>query len=394
MHRCFVALAHVAWAVPYGQSERASQPTLVQSNEERQYSQKAIDITSFEGRPRIFCPTEAFAALLVALFPTSAFNPFPLNTQIAANCRICKNLRPALQYTGTSTRSTMSGFKQAAGEGFPSQPEYAPESVGWVVRYCYEGGNLRRSGRFIFDITHGDLVRPCVADDVLAALRTEGVDLDHFEPRVYDSDGGGWVPLSSVKSFREDDAADGFSLRVDLVLFRRTLSIEKALDSEAGIIESQSSLPGGFFTIGVVYPKYAENVGTLWRSAYQSGAASLFVVGPRKQLSFLADTTSAWQHIPFIQHMDWNSFAIAQPYDAQWVAVEMGGEPLETFEHPVRACYILGSEDNGLPKSVIQACHRVVSLPAVRTESFNVAVAGSIVMYDRIAKERRRANYT
>ena len=32
------------------------------------------------------------------------------------------------------------------------------------------------------------------------------------------------------------------------------------------------------------------------------------------------------------------------------------GEPLETFKHPDRAVYILGSEDTGLPESVVQVC--------------------------------------
>ena len=38
----------------------------------------------------------------------------------------------------------------------------------------------------------------------------------------------------------------------------------------------------------------------------------------------------------------------------QWVVVEMGGEPLETFKHPDQAIYILGSEDTGLPDSIVQ----------------------------------------
>ena len=58
------------------------------------------------------------------------------------------------------------------------------------------------------------------------------------------------------------------------------------------------------------------------------------------------------------------------------VAIEMGGTPLEEFEHPDRAIYLLGSEDTGLPKSVVHACHQHVALPAERYESYNVAMAG------------------
>ena len=125
---------------------------------------------------------------------------------------------------------------------------------------------------------------------------------------------------------------------------------------------------------------------TLWRSAFQFGAAGLFVVGDRYEAQ-TSDVTKAWQRVPLVNHPDWNAFAAAQPRGALWVAVEMGGEPLESFEHPERAVYVLGSEDNGLPDSVVRACHRHVALPHVRTASFNVAVAGSIVMYDRLLKQ-------
>ena len=100
--------------------------------------------------------------------------------------------------------------------------------------------------------------------------------------------------------------------------------------------------------------------------------------------------TKAWRRVPLVRHDDWHAFCSAQPFGAMWVAVEMGGEPLEEFDHPERAVYILGSEDSGLPKSVVRACHRHVTLPAAKYESFNVAVAGALVMYDRLAKERAR----
>ena len=67
----------------------------------------------------------------------------------------------------------------------------------------------------------------------------------------------------------------------------------------------------------------------------------------------------------------------------------VGGVPLEDFEHPERAVYVLGSEDTGLPETVVRACALHVSLPSVRSPSFNVAVTGSLIMYDRLAKKRR-----
>lgn len=213
---------------------------------------------------------------------------------------------------------------------------------------------------------------------MLAALRGDGADLDRFTPRVYDPALSGWTQLADETLFDV-----GESSRVDVQLFRDRTAEERAM-SDAG-----SSTADGFFTIGVVGLKSTHNLGTLWRSAYQLGAASIFVVGDRYSPQ-TSDTVKAWRHVPLVGHADWNAFAAASPFGAVWVGCEMGGEPLETFEHPERAVYILGSEDSGLPESVVKACHCTVELPSVRYESFNVAVAGSVLMYDRLAKERRQ----
>ena len=42
---------------------------------------------------------------------------------------------------------------------------------------------------------------------------------------------------------------------------------------------------------------------------------------------------------------------------------------------------------------MLRACHRHVALPSARAyESFNVAAAGSILMYDRRAKQLQRSD--
>ena len=69
----------------------------------------------------------------------------------------------------------------------------------------------------------------------------------------------------------------------------------------------------------------------------------------------------------------------------------MGGTPLDEFEHPENAVYLLGSEDNGIPPRVLEACGACVALSAERYASYNVAMAGSIVLYDRLAKRRALA---
>ncbi len=140
-----------------------------------------------------------------------------------------------------------------------------------------------------------------------------------------------------------------------------------------------------YFEIGVYYPRSSANIGTLWRSAYQLGAAGIFSIGRpyRRQTSDTADTS--W-HIPLRHFATFEEFLAARPVGALLVGIEMQGMPLASFQHPERAIYLLGAEDSGLSGRVLEVCNFVVAIEAVRSQSYNLAVAGSIVMYDRLAK--------
>ena len=139
----------------------------------------------------------------------------------------------------------------------------------------------------------------------------------------------------------------------------------------------------GYFEIGVFHCKTHHNIGTLWRSAYQLGASGIFTIGRRyrKQSS---DTLKVPGLIPlrhFVTMDDYN-----RPHGAVLIGVEMSERsiPLAKFSHPMQAVYLLGAEDHGLPQYVMDMCNQVVSVESVRASSFNVAVAGSLVMYSRL----------
>lgn len=147
----------------------------------------------------------------------------------------------------------------------------------------------------------------------------------------------------------------------------------------------------GFFEIGIYRPKIEVNYGTLLRSAYQLGASGAFVIG-RKFKKQSSDTCGSHNHMPIREYMDFDEFLAARPYGSQLVAVESpdyGGRFLGQFTHPLRATYLLGSEDCGLPKKIVDNCDMVVSIESVRTHSYNVAVAGSLVMWDRMNKLKK-----
>ena len=141
----------------------------------------------------------------------------------------------------------------------------------------------------------------------------------------------------------------------------------------------------GYFGIGVYHPKAQVNIGTLWRSAYQLGAQFIFTVG-RRYGHQASDTYKAPKQIPLFHMLDIDELWRFIPHGCPVVAIEMGGITLPSFYHPKRAIYLLGAEDHGLPQDVLDRCHQVVSIPSVRVESYNVAQAGTLVMYDRMVK--------
>ena len=141
----------------------------------------------------------------------------------------------------------------------------------------------------------------------------------------------------------------------------------------------------GYCAIGVFRGKTGHNMGTLWRSAYILGASYIFTIDKRykKQSS---DVLKTWARIPLFHYDSFDEFMQNIPYDCRVIAVELTDEAvfLSDFEHPKRAIYILGAEDDGLPKEILEKCHYTIKLPG--NNSLNVAVAGSIVLHDRAAK--------
>lgn len=141
----------------------------------------------------------------------------------------------------------------------------------------------------------------------------------------------------------------------------------------------------GYFEIGIWNTKTPVNLGTLWRTAFQLGAAGIFTIGKRYSRQ-ASDTVKAYRHVPLREFLDFDAFLAAQPYDCPLVGIEMGGRSLPSFTHPERALYLLGAEDHGLSPDILRRCHHTIAIPAQRTESFNVAVAGALVMFDRQTK--------
>lgn len=140
----------------------------------------------------------------------------------------------------------------------------------------------------------------------------------------------------------------------------------------------------GYFGIGIYHPKTTENIGTLWRSAHNFGADFIFTIGKRykKQAS---DTTKAERHIPLFEYETFEDFKSHLPKGCRIVCIEqcVGARNIKDATHPETAAYLLGAEDHGIPSNLLVG-HQTVFIDTPMC--LNVAVAGSIVMYDRITR--------
>ncbi len=117
------------------------------------------------------------------------------------------------------------------------------------------------------------------------------------------------------------------------------------------------------------------------------GATGLFTIG-RRYKHMKSDTMKTTRHIPYTDYQSIDELVL--PEDCQLIGVELvdSAENLMQFEHPERAIYLLGAEDEGLPQEILERCHKIIQIPFDKN-SLNVSVAGSIIMYDRRLKESK-----
>ena len=139
----------------------------------------------------------------------------------------------------------------------------------------------------------------------------------------------------------------------------------------------------GYFAIGAERISKQLNVGNLVRSAHAFGASFVFTVGAHYSAhEARSDTSKTPSHVPLYQ---WDTADdIALPRGCKLVGVELieDAVDLPSFRHPLQAAYILGPERGELSREILERCDHVVKIPTAFC--INVAMAGAIVMYDRV----------
>lgn len=143
----------------------------------------------------------------------------------------------------------------------------------------------------------------------------------------------------------------------------------------------------GFFALALFHPKKAKNLGVILRTAHAYGAQFVAIIGERYQ-RVASDTTHAGRSVPIFHVPDWAGLSALVPSDTKLVGVEQHllARPLPSFRHPEWCIYVLGAEDYGLPAELCGELDALVEVPTLMSWSINVAVAGSVVLYDRHAK--------
>ena len=125
------------------------------------------------------------------------------------------------------------------------------------------------------------------------------------------------------------------------------------------------------------------NMGNLLRSAHAFGAKFFFTIGAHPHaFEAKSDTSKAVYHLP-VYHWA-NADEIILPFRCKLVGVELieGATDLPSFRHPLHAAYVLGPERGVLSEALLSRCDHVIKIPTAFC--INVAMAGAIVMYDRV----------
>lgn len=140
----------------------------------------------------------------------------------------------------------------------------------------------------------------------------------------------------------------------------------------------------GWFGIGAEGVSKPANTAALLRTAHAFGAAFAFTVAAdyARQEHKGVDTSDAPAHMPFYAFPD--AAALIVPEGCRLVGIELLDDAAElpSFRHPPAAAYVLGRERGALSPDLLGRCDHVVRIPM--RFCVNLAVAGAIVMYDRL----------
>lgn len=141
----------------------------------------------------------------------------------------------------------------------------------------------------------------------------------------------------------------------------------------------------GFAVVALEGPKFGVNIGGVFRACGNYDAAMMVVARPRCDLRQASDTMKTIRHKPLLRVED---VFDALPFDCVPVAVDLlpTATPIMEYEHPERAFYIFGAEDQTIGHRITSRCRDVIYVPT--RYCMNLAATVNVVLFDRATKRR------
>ncbi len=147
----------------------------------------------------------------------------------------------------------------------------------------------------------------------------------------------------------------------------------------------------GYFGIGAERISKQMNVGSLFRTAHAFGAGFVFTVAASyaRDEGEVADTSRSTASVPQYDYETVRDLRL--PVGCGLIGIEITEDAVElpSFRHPRCAAYVLGQERGSLSPEMVELCDHVVKIPT--KFAVNLAIAGAIVMYDRLISTGRFA---
>jgi tRNA G18 (ribose-2'-O)-methylase SpoU len=154
--------------------------------------------------------------------------------------------------------------------------------------------------------------------------------------------------------------------------------------SPTAAAQSEAAKPRGYFGLGVEGISKPMNLGAVLRTAHAFNASFAFAIGATFDVAAVlaSDTSVAFNSLPVQLHDSIADFTL--PLGCRLIGIEITADAIDlpSFTHPLAAAYVLGAERDSLSPELQARCDFIVKIPT--KFCVNLAVAGAIVMYDRM----------
>jgi len=162
------------------------------------------------------------------------------------------------------------------------------------------------------------------------------------------------------------------------------MSDENKRDRASNAMAAPGPKMRGYYGIGVEGISKPMNLGAVLRTAHAFNASFAFSIKAEFDIPTVlaSDTSVAFNSLPFQLYDTVADFTL--PLGCRLIGIEITEDAVDlpSFTHPMAAAYVLGAEQDSLSPELQARCDFIVKIPT--KFCINLAVAGAIVMYDRM----------